>query len=385
MIQTGAHGTLVAMAIRLLHTADWQLGKPFTRFSGDIGAILREERFAVLRRIAALATEIDAAAVLVAGDILESEHTEPRVLRQMLARMRDYSGPWLLLPGNHDPARPGGVWDRFAASGDCPPNVHVLREAVPLTLLDERLVILPAPLWQKHVADDPTAWFEQTTLPAAAVKIGLAHGAVPELLPESAGGTNPIARDRAERAGLDYLALGDWHSARQVGARTWYSGTPEPDDFTKSGIGEVLEITLAASGAPPTVERRRVGRFTWTSFNLKLGQTDDAVGIADRLAALIGSLAAPAETVLRLAVTGHIDLAADAALAAAVDRLAADLRHLELASDGLAILPSDNDLADFAAEPLIGDVAERLRASADPAAPLALRLLAGEWRALERE
>jgi DNA repair exonuclease SbcCD nuclease subunit len=218
------------MAIRLLHTADWQLGKPFTRFAeGDSGAILREARFDAVRRLGALAVEVEAAAVLVAGDILESEHAEPAVLRRMVARMEGFAGPWLLLPGNHDPARPGGIWDRFLASGDCPANVHILREPVPFPLLDGRLVVLPAPLRQKHGHGDPTAWFDSTALPAGAVKVGLAHGAVPELLPEAAQGPNPIPRNRAEEAGLDYLALGDWHSCQQVGPRAWYSGTPEPD------------------------------------------------------------------------------------------------------------------------------------------------------------
>jgi len=40
-----------------------------------------------------------------------------------------------------------------------------------------------------------------------------------------------ISDTRADEGHLDYLALGDWHSCKEVAPRTWYAGTPEPDDF----------------------------------------------------------------------------------------------------------------------------------------------------------
>lgn len=373
------------MTLRLLHTADWQLGKPFTRFGGDdLGALLREARFAAVRRLAELATAEKVTAVLVAGDILESEHAEPALLRRMVARMAGFAGPWLLLPGNHDPARPGGVWDRFLASGDCPANIHVLKEPVPLPLAEGRLVVLPAPLRQTHVAGDPSEWFATASLPSGVTRVGLAHGAVRDFLPAAAHGPNPIASDRAERAGLDYLALGDWHSALRVGPRAWYSGTPEPDDFTKSGIGEALLVTLPGQGLPPLVERRRTGQHQWREARLALGHGADAAAIEDQLAALLADIAAPGETILRLALDGTLDLQGHAALEAAIERRRAGLRHLEAVTDGLSSAPSEADLAALARDPAIAQAAAALRGSADPAAALALRLLHAEWQRLEQ-
>ena len=49
---------------------------------------------------------------------------------------------------------------------------------------------------------------------SGAIAVGLAHGTVegvPQDPPEF-----PIARDAAARAGLDYLALGHWHSTVDV-------------------------------------------------------------------------------------------------------------------------------------------------------------------------
>jgi len=371
------------MAIRLLHSADWQLGKPFSRFAGDIGAVLRDARFAAVKTLAGFAREHDVAAVLVAGDILDSEHLDPEHLRRMAAQLQHFAGPWLLLPGNHDPARPGGAWDRFARSGDCPPNVHVLTEPAPVSMCDDALQILPAPLTQKHAAGDPTAWFDTAGCPAGVHKVGLAHGAVRELLPEAAANPNPIARDRAEHAGLDYLALGDWHAVLEVGPRTWYSGTPEPDDFTESGIGEALLVTLGEPGALPRVERQRIGRYRWQQETLALGHAATAGTIADQLQALLGRLGEPGETVLRLSLDGALDLAGTAALDTALERFEARLRHLECRRDGLTSVASEADLAALASEPLVAEVARALSCSDDPAAPLALRLLHATWQRLE--
>ena len=52
------------MTITFLHTADWQLGKSFGSIEGDTAALLREERFEAVKRIALLATERDVELVL---------------------------------------------------------------------------------------------------------------------------------------------------------------------------------------------------------------------------------------------------------------------------------------------------------------------------------
>jgi DNA repair exonuclease SbcCD nuclease subunit len=321
--------------------------------------------------------------VLVAGDVLDHEHAEPGLLRRMVHRMAGFPGPWLLLPGNHDPARPGGLWDRFAASGDCPENVRLLIRPEPMTLLDGRLVVLPAPLLQKHVSGDTTAWFDTAVLPAGAVKVGLAHGGVPALLPGQSESPNPIALDRAERAGLDYLALGDWHSVLQVGPRTWFSGTPEPDDFTRSGQGQALLVTLPGPGQPVTVRALETGRHAWQARKVDLGHGPAVGAIGDQLDALVAGLAAPGETVLRLTLEGALDLAGRAALEAALGRLEARLRHLEVQDEGLLTAASEADLAAMASEPLLAEVVAALAESEDPAAPVALRLLHQTWQRLE--
>jgi len=56
---------------RFIHTADWQLGKPFSRVSDpDQQAALRSQRLETINRIAAVARDRQASFIVVAGDVL---------------------------------------------------------------------------------------------------------------------------------------------------------------------------------------------------------------------------------------------------------------------------------------------------------------------------
>ncbi len=118
--------------LRLIHTADWQLGKPYGRFDSDVRAALSEARFDAIDAIGKAATEHDVAHVLVAGDVFDTEGPEDRVIVQAVSRMQRYACSWWLLPGNHDFTRNSGLWDRVRAKGAA--NIRILAEPVPCEL-----------------------------------------------------------------------------------------------------------------------------------------------------------------------------------------------------------------------------------------------------------
>ena len=92
-------------------------------------------------------------------------------------------------------------------------------------------------LTRRHALGDPTESMDGLGTPEGAIRIGLAHGSVTSFGSDPDATHNLIAHDRADRADLAYLALGDWHGAQQVGPRSAYSGTPEPDGFALGGRG----------------------------------------------------------------------------------------------------------------------------------------------------
>jgi DNA repair exonuclease SbcCD nuclease subunit len=364
------------MSLRLLHTADWQLGKPFQNLPTEVAALVREARVAAVRTIAALATEHEALAVLVAGDIFDSNLVPERTVVRALAAMRGFTGHWVLLPGNHDARLADGVWSRLERLGR-PENVLVADAASPIALAEGRLVVLPAPLTERHATDDLTAWMDEAATPSGALRVGLAHGSVAGRLPAEAEAANPIHPERSSRARLDYLALGDWHGTLEIAPRTWYAGTPEPDRFRANDAGNVLLVELDQPGEPPAITRLATARHGWRQLDL------DLTGVTDLTSAVEGLLADATgreHALVQLTMTGVIDLAGRTAVEAALERLAAEVCHLEL-RDRLLAEPSERDLLALAGSAVVGTVARELAALAaeDPAqreiAALALRLL----------
>lgn len=352
--------------MRFIHTADWQIGKVFRRF-GDKEAVLRQARLDVIGAIGALARAENAPLVLVAGDVYDTEAPLDRTLREPLERMRAHPDvEWHLMPGNHDPHRPEGLWDQARAAG-LPPNVrlHLAPEphAVP------GAVILPAPLVRKSEVRDLTAWMDTAVSPDGAIRIGLAHGSVTGFGSEGEAG-NPIDPARVRTARLDYLALGDWHRTIAIGPAVHYAGTPEPDRFGSQAEGTVLLVDIAGPGAAPVVEQRRVGRFTWRTEQRRL---DDPAHLAD-LETSVRGLPALHDTILRLSLEGALPLAAHAELNDRLAGLSAALFWLDVDRTALAARPTAADLEGIDFDGVLRRVADRLRAiSEDAAADAALR------------
>lgn len=339
-----------------LHTADWQIGRQYGQFETDDAALLAEARFDVVARIAALAAERRVDAVLVAGDVFDTQGVSDRSIRRLFAAMTAYPGPWVMIAGNHDAALADSVWSR-AAQLDCiPANVHVPTRIGVVDLADINLAVLAAPLTQRHTYDDVTQAFDTLESEPGRVRVGLAHGSVSGRLPDTIDATNPIAPDRAERARLDYLALGDWHGCLSIDARTWYAGTPEQDRFRGNEPGYVLDVRIDAPGATPVVERVAIGKYRWSAWTETISLPSDAQALAQRLSALRG------EDVLRLDVEGHVNMETWDALQRAMDQAAAQVRALLPDISGLRLEPDQADLAELGASGYVGEVAAQLQA-----------------------
>jgi Calcineurin-like phosphoesterase len=361
--------------VRLIHTADWQIGKVFRFLDQAAMGVLQEARLEAISSIGRLAVEHAAPIVLVAGDIYDVATAEDRTLAQPLARMRAFDGvEWHLIPGNHDPHQPGGPWDRVVRRG-LPANVRAHLEPASVALADGA-ALLPAPLARRRALADPTAWMDQAPTPEAAFRIGLAHGSISAFGSDARTQPNLIDPTRPERAGLAYLALGDWHGTKRIGPRCWYSGTPEVDDFDVEGGGHALLVELAAPDAPPQVTTLRTGRFHWRREDVQIHGEGDVDVIVAHLRALPEE---PACLLLDLHLEGILSLSGRERLARGLDDVGAALRFLRVDDGRLYLSPSADDIEAIARGGFVRVAAETLRAMADdpddPARELAGRAL----------
>lgn len=347
------------MTFTFVHTADWQIGKSFGAFPGEVATVLREARLDAIDRIASVANRAGARHVLVAGDVYEAELPSRVLLQQPMERMRAHKAlTWHLLPGNHDPDRPGGLWDRLAADA-LPANVRLWRRAAPAEI-EPGVAILPAPLHARATSADLTSWMDDAPTPPGALRIGLAHGSI-QGFGEMGEAPIPIAPNRPASARLDYLALGDWHGTQKISERAWYSGTPEPDRFRDNDPGNVLIVRLEKPGAVPKVERRPVGHFLWLAQTLAVESEADLGALEADLASRV----IPASRILlSIVLTGTASLSDRAAIDGRLDRLLASLRHLERDDRGLSLRSGAGDLDRLGA---MGD----LRAAGEHLAALA--------------
>ncbi|MCG6117263.1 MAG: DNA repair exonuclease [Aquimonas sp.] len=342
------------MPLRLLHTADWQIGRVFSQFEPDDAAALFEARFASVERIAALANAHAVDAVLVAGDVFDAQTVADKTIRRLFQAMQAYAGTWLLLPGNHDAALAESVWTRAQRLGVLPAHMRACLEPR-VQIINERFALLPAPLMQRHTYDDLTRWFDEAETPAHLPRVGLAHGSVQGVLAEDIDSANPIAADRATHARLDYLALGDWHGCKQIDARTWYAGTHEPERFKDNDPGHCLLVEIDGPGSAQQVQQLRCGRYRWQTLEASVQVASDLDSVTQQLSAL------GADDVLQLHVAGLTDLAGQRRLQHAIDDARARVRALVATTHALSLQPTPEDLDALHADGYVGEVLQTLR------------------------
>src|SRR5690554_5597245 len=331
------------------------MGRTYSRFDAEDGAALVEARYEAIERLAALATEHQCDVVLVAGDVFDAQTVSDRTIRRVFNATSGFTGPWVMLPGNHDAALAESVWSRAKRLGAVPQNVYLALESGVTSLLDQGIAVLSAPLTQRHTYGDLTQPFAEMETAPDLLRIGLAHGSVQGLLPDEIDSTNPIAPDRTTTANLDYLALGDWHGVKQINERTWYSGTPEPERFRNNEAGNALVVDIAGPGALPHVQVLPTARYQWHQWRETLSVESDLDQLLGRLKNL------PKSSVVDLRLDGLITLAGEEKLMQGLSVVEAHFRSLRCERSNLQLAPTDDDIAALKADGYVGEVIETLR------------------------
>jgi len=358
------HPDTVEPMLRFFQTGDWHLGQPYRQFDADRANALRAARLDAVGRVLAEAEAAGVAFVAVTGDQFDGPHPDPDLVRELLDRVGSCRLPVHMIPGNHDPGEPGSVYDREGFRNG-PANLHFHDKAGPVPLPDLGATLFPCPCLARF-GDDPMAWIPPRGA-GEGLRIALAHGSLPGFA--DPGGRNyAIAADAPGRLGLDYVALGDWHTptpdpSARPGERMYYAGAPEVGGWDETGAGFALEVGLEA-GAAPVVARRRVGRHEWSERAPQLYSPEDVARFLGELDELD-----PRDRIVRVVPTGALPVASRVALAEAIEGRAPRFADLALDLAGLRLV-ADSDAA-WPADPILREVARRLgELAADPTGKL---------------
>ena len=181
--QLPADGQEGGRVTRFIHTADWQIGKPYRQIADEQKRFkLQQERLNAIGRIRDAARMQAAAFVVVAGDLFDSPTPPTTAVLEVLEAIGEMEIPVLVIPGNHDHGALGTVWHREdfqRHQRQMAPNLRLLLEREPVEL--DQAVLLPCPLLRNQDSADPTLWLRSldwSGLDAAKPRIVLAHGGV---------------------------------------------------------------------------------------------------------------------------------------------------------------------------------------------------------------
>jgi DNA repair exonuclease SbcCD nuclease subunit len=238
------------IVLRLLHTADWHLGRRFPRFGEEDQRKLMHARIAVVERVLGEAQSKNVDAVLCAGDLFDEpmpERTWWEELAKLFGKLSWQNRPVFLLPGNHDPLLPDSIWRKEQFRRMLPGFVHIVDREYFEVPLGEHAVLYAVPCMSRAGQNDPTLKIPQRAEGDTRIRIGMVHGSTFDAV--HCETDFPIHQDAAVNRGLDYLAIGDTHGFRFVPPNrlrppTIYPGAPEPTAFDEKDPGNVAVVMM---------------------------------------------------------------------------------------------------------------------------------------------
>ena len=181
-----------------------------------------------LRYVLDAADAVGADLVVLAGDTFDSGHVPERIARQAGDILADAQRPVVMLPGNHDPALPDGIFHRSGILGL--PRAMVIGHTHP-----ESIVF--ADLDLEIIGKPHRSYGDMRPLPEVAARqtrwqVVVAHGhyVSAEEWAEQAHRSWRMSDDDIAAVTADYIALGHWDRNEAVGTgrmQAHYSGAPD--------------------------------------------------------------------------------------------------------------------------------------------------------------
>jgi len=336
--------------LRLMHMADVHLGARHHDLGAQASA-QRERQFAAFKRAVdiALAEKVDL--VLICGDLFDSNSQPRRSVERAAAELKrlvDRHVRVVVIPGTHDCYDAGSIYRVFdvpamvngTANGDGARCVVLTDQQQSVTFPELDATVHARTFATKRAPKSPLAGFTAATATQRTrFHIGMIHGA--RFVAGQVERDDVIFTDAEVAAsGLDYLALGHWHSFQQgrAGKTTWaYSGAPEPVQIDQDGAGQVLVVTLdAGSGENNTVrvEARTVGKTRLQKLSIDAATVGSQVDLTKRLAEL-----ADPDLVLDVKLVGVAADDNDLHLDEVAQQLEKSFLRLRLTDQSIAALP----------------------------------------------
>lgn len=282
--------------LRIIHTADVHLGARHDDL-GEQASAQRERQFAAFAAAVDLALAEKVDLFLVAGDLFDSNVQPKRSVERVAAQLQRLAAAKIrsvVIPGTHDCYDRASIYRAYdlptlAGSGPDDDWVTVLDPDTPSVHLPACDVVVHgtvfptkraphSPLRDLKVADDGRT---------ATWHIGMVHGSI--AIPGKTDRDEVvITNDEIAATGLDYLALGHWHSAQhaKAGSVTYaYAGAPEAVALDQDRAGKVLLVELEETGGKREVRvaEHQVGTTRFEKLEVDAATVTSQPALIDNL------------------------------------------------------------------------------------------------------
>lgn len=299
--------------MRLVVFADLHLDAAFAWARPETARRRRLALRDALTRVLALADEVEAEAILCAGDLYEHDRFTPDTREFLRATLGSTHRPVLIAPGNHDWYGPRSLYAQVRWPG----NVHVFRE----DRLTRRELTPGLAIWGAAFRGPtrPAGFLEDFQVDGAGTHLALFHGSERGGLPFEGEGKSPHAPFDAteiERAGLAHAFVGHHHTPVD-GDRHTYPGNPDPLTFGERGPRGAV-IAHIEAGRVARRERRSVAVSSVQDLELDVSGHVSFQQVRDRAAELLAGQPGDARLTLVGELGPEVDLDLDA-LAATAD------------------------------------------------------------------
>jgi DNA repair exonuclease SbcCD nuclease subunit len=259
---------------RFLHTADWHLGVKYTKL-GLNAERAREARIQTANAIIDSAQKHNVNFIIIAGDLFDNNDIGRDLIDAVIRILQKVAPmPVYILPGNHDPLTIDSIYAN--SSWKTLSNTYIIDQPKPLFVPNIPVTLYPCPVTQKQTKKDLSEWIQATD---NQISIGIAHGnlQVPGFIDDP---NFPIDPNRAEKSGLDYLSLGEWHSlfplkGKDGVTRTLYPGTPEPTKSGENNCGRMVIVEIEEHGSKPILQEIEIGTLQWEERLIEVSSLDD--------------------------------------------------------------------------------------------------------------
>jgi exonuclease SbcD len=215
--------------MRIVHIADVHLDRPFVGLSLHAAKQRRADVIDALRRCLRLATDREADAVTIGGDLWEDENVTPDTRASVAHELGKLERPVVIVCGNHDPYLRGGVYQRTA----WPDNIRIIETPAGVEVELASEVMLWAASWTERSL---TSEFlrQAATRSDTHTRIALFHGTAQDERFPYAPSHCPFRSGDIRDSGFELALVGHIHAASDID-RVVYPGSPEPLDHTETG------------------------------------------------------------------------------------------------------------------------------------------------------